>query len=155
MRQDEDGDVVRRVVAPPADPRCVPGSGAAAEHLAAHDVGADILHHLIENFRIGIADATFPALLSEPAFGHEHPLVEAHPPFPDRILQTLVGSSDKPVQRDGDVAGDLAHETTALPLGRQTSATTPVPKVLVSATVNSVGVVPASKRCLPLPTTIG
>src|SRR6185369_9858678 len=50
--QHEDRHVVRRVVAPPAGPRLVPRAGAAAEHLAPHDVRAVSGHDLGEDFRI-------------------------------------------------------------------------------------------------------
>src|SRR3712207_7788346 len=39
--EDEDGSVEGRLVAPPAGPRLVPRPVTAAEHPAAHDVGAD------------------------------------------------------------------------------------------------------------------
>ena len=42
--EDEDGGVIRRLVAPPAAPVLVPGAADRAEHVAAHDVGAARTH---------------------------------------------------------------------------------------------------------------
>ena len=47
MREHEDRHMVHRVQAPPAFPVLVgPGAAHGAEHVAAHDPGADALHAL-------------------------------------------------------------------------------------------------------------
>ena len=95
-----------RVLAPPARPRLVPRSVAAAEHLAAHDVGADTLDDLVDDLRVGAALAALQSVLLAPAGGREHPLVQAHPALSDRVLEALVGPGDEAVERHRDVAGD-------------------------------------------------
>src|SRR5207245_7463190 len=55
MSEDKDRHMVGWLLTPPAPPRLVPWAVAAAKHLAAHDVGADILDHLVEQLRVGVA----------------------------------------------------------------------------------------------------
>src|SRR5438270_7293830 len=52
MGEDKDRDVVGRIVAPPTGPALVPPALAAPEHLAAHDVGADIREEAADHFRV-------------------------------------------------------------------------------------------------------
>src|SRR5689334_9182754 len=98
--------MVRRLVAPPAPPCLVPRPATAAEHLAAHNVSADIPDDFVGNLRVGGAGPALQSLLLAPAGGFEHPLVEAHPSFADRVLNALVRPSDEAVERDRDMAGD-------------------------------------------------
>jgi hypothetical protein len=73
--EDEDGVVVRRVLTPPAAPLLVaPRPTHRAEHVPAHDPGADVLVPgrrplVVEPCRASLAA---PVLLAE-ATGHDHP----------------------------------------------------------------------------------
>src|SRR5262249_29771114 len=58
MGEHEDGRVEGRVLTPPARPRLVPHPVAAAEHLAAHDVGADTLDDFVDDLRVNGALAS-------------------------------------------------------------------------------------------------
>src|SRR6202011_4439008 len=98
--QDENRHVVGRVLAPPAAPGLVPWPVTAAEHLAAHDVRADILEEVADYFRIHGARATGLPVLLAPTGGFEHPLVQTQPTFADRVLEALVRPSDEAVERD-------------------------------------------------------
>src|SRR6266568_9248975 len=98
MGEDKDRNVVRRVVAPPAGPALVPRAVAAPEHLAANDVGADIREETADNCRVFCVGAAFLTMLLPPARRLEHPLVQAHAAFPDRVLQALVWPSDETVE---------------------------------------------------------
>src|SRR5947207_2511337 len=89
--QDKDRRMVGWLVAPPPSPALVPLAIPAAEHLAAHDVGAITLQEPVNHIRIRAArPARFP-LLPLPARRIEHPLMQAHAPLADRILDALVG----------------------------------------------------------------
>src|SRR2546428_1276564 len=106
MSQDKHRYVVGRLVPPPSLPGLVPGPLTAAKHLAAHDVGADILDDVVENLGVdGARAAGFPVLLP-PAGGFEHPLVQAHPAFADRVLEALVGTGNEAIERDRDLTRD-------------------------------------------------
>src|SRR5438128_7041808 len=107
--EDEDRHVVGGVVAPPALPAPIPRAVAAAKHLPAHDVGADILEELVDHLRVDGALPTGLPLLLPPAGGREYPLVQAQPAFADGVLEALVGSRDEAIERDGNLAGDFAH----------------------------------------------
>jgi hypothetical protein len=55
-----------------------------------------------------VLPAALPLLLP-PAGSGEYPLVEAQPAFAERVLEALVGSRSEAVERDRDLARDLAH----------------------------------------------
>src|SRR5260370_33590426 len=116
--QDKGGHMVWRVVAPPASPCLVPWPVAGAKHLAAHDVGSDILDDLGGDFRVGALLAALQALLCAPAGGLEDPLVQAQSPFADRVLKALIGPGDETVERDRDLAGNGTHALMT-PIGGQ------------------------------------
>src|ERR1700674_1119179 len=109
VSQDKHGHVVGRGVAPPALPVKVPRTAAPAKHRAAHDVGANVLENLTGHLRVDRVLAAGQALLLAPAGGREHPLVQAQPALPDRVLEALVGPGDKAVERNRDLAGDFTH----------------------------------------------
>src|SRR5260370_14043120 len=109
VRQDENRYVVGRILAARAGPGRVPWRVTAAEHLAGHDVRADILEEVADDVRIDRVRATGVPLLLAPAGGFEHPLVQAQPAFADRVLEALVRPSDEAVERDRDLAHDGAH----------------------------------------------
>src|SRR5207245_238138 len=109
----EDRSVEGRVLAPPAGPRRIPRPVAAAEHVAAHDVGANASRDFVDDLGIGAALATLQSLLRAPAGGGESPLVQAHPTFSDRVLDALVTTGDKTVERYRHVTGNRAHAQSA------------------------------------------
>src|SRR2546421_3164181 len=109
MGEDKDRDVVGRIVAPPTGPALVPRAVAAPEHLAPHDVGADIREETADHFRVCCIGSALLTMLLPPAGRLEQPLVQADAAFPDRVLKALVRPSDKTVERDGDLARDGAH----------------------------------------------
>src|ERR1700682_5740340 len=88
--QDENRHVVGRILAPPAGPGLVPWPVAAAEHLAAHDVGADIRDEVTDHVRIDAMRAAGLPILLAPTGGFEYPLVQAQTIFADRVLEALV-----------------------------------------------------------------
>src|SRR6186997_2565159 len=109
MGEHEDRHVEGRVLAPPAGPRLVPGPCAAAEHPAAHDVGADTFRDLVDDIGIDATLAALPSVLAAPALGRDRPIVQALSALSERVLGGLVGPGDEAVERYGDLAGDLAH----------------------------------------------
>src|SRR5438105_5031351 len=109
MGEDKDRDVVGRIVAPPTGPALVPRAVAAAKHLAAHDVGANVREETADHFRVFCVGPALLTMLLPPAGRLEQPLVQPHAALPDWVLQALVGPSDKTVERDGDLARHGAH----------------------------------------------
>src|SRR5204863_2227152 len=104
--QDKDRRMVGWLVAPPASPGLVPLAIPAAEHLAAHDVGAITLQELLNHVRVHAARAARLSMLPLPARGFEHPLMQPHPSFADRVLKALVGPGDEAVERARHVANN-------------------------------------------------
>jgi len=90
----------RRIVLPPTLPRVVgiPWTGVAAEHMAAHDGGADVC---VLFFDDGVALVHFAALeivRGSPGAERKHPFVEILTADTQRILHTLVGAGNETVQ---------------------------------------------------------
>ena len=86
----------RRALAPPARPRLVPWPVAAAEHLAAHDVGADVLDDLVDDLRVGGALAA-----SNPCCSRQLSVANTHscrriPPSPIGFSRLWLGPATKP-----------------------------------------------------------
>src|SRR4029079_16621644 len=110
VREDEHRRVVRRVFAPPAPPGLVrPRPADGAEHVPAHEDGAEIL---APGDRLSVVDARLPALLTvlrAPAPRRERPLVERLGALPERILEALVGPGGVPVDRHRDVDPHKRH----------------------------------------------
>src|SRR5712692_11280128 len=94
------------LLTPPTPPHLRPWAVATAKHLAAHDVGADILDDFIEHLRVGVAGAAGLPVLLAPAHRIEQPLVQAHPADADRVVEALVGPRDEAVERDRDLVSD-------------------------------------------------
>src|SRR5439155_10435398 len=107
----EDGRVVRRIVTPPAGPRRIgsPRPRSAPEHVAAHDIGADVGLDFLDHSGAGVMLAARLALRLAPRIELEEPFVQAHPADADRVLLALVGAGDVAVQRDRDVEPDDTH----------------------------------------------
>src|SRR5881227_722241 len=97
--QDKDRRMVGGLVAPPPSPALVPAAIPAAEHFAAHDVGAITVEDPLNHIRIGAArPARLPVSLL-PTRRIEHPLMQPHAPLADRILDALVGTGNETVER--------------------------------------------------------
>src|SRR3954447_21514598 len=78
VREDEDRMVERRLVAPPAVPRRIgrPWTRSAAEHVPAHDRGADVLQPLLHDRRALVDDASLQSVRIAPDREREHPRVQ-------------------------------------------------------------------------------
>jgi hypothetical protein len=107
--EDEDIGVERRLVAPPALPRLLPGARAAAEHVAAHDDGADALGTGGGGVRVDPRFAALVAVRCTPAGGLQHPVVQALAALAQGLVGALVRTRDVAVEGDGDLALDRAH----------------------------------------------
>src|SRR5438128_1140413 len=105
MRQDEDRMVVWRIFAPPTPPRLVqPRSANRAEHVAAHDRGADARVAARNELLVDVVRAAAPhAMHLAPRAAGEGPLVESFPTLAQRILQALIRPGRVAVQRDREV----------------------------------------------------
>src|ERR1700674_3369780 len=112
VSQHENRRVVGRILAPPAAPCLIPWAVAAAKHLAAHDVGADIREEVTDHVRIDAMRAAGLPMLLPPAGGFEYPLVQTQTIFADRVLEALVRPGDEAVERDRDLARDRTHALT-------------------------------------------
>src|SRR5207249_4270440 len=112
MGEHEDRSMVWRVLAPPALPALVPPAVAAAEHVAAHDVGADVWvgRYLVHDRGVRrLGPPRRQALHPGPGGGLEHPLVQALAALAERVLEALIRSRTEDVERDRLVAPNDAH----------------------------------------------
>jgi hypothetical protein len=102
MGEDEHRVVVGRVVTPPARPRLVaPGAAAdGAEHVAAHQPGADVGDRLLEHRGTRVHLAALLAVGSTEGLQRDHPVMEPIPAHAERVLLALVRTGDETVQRD-------------------------------------------------------
>src|SRR5207247_9580150 len=73
--EDEDGMVEGRIVSPPALPRLVPRSRAAAEHVPAHDGRAGAAEDVLGDRRARVEGAAFPAVASAERLERDRPVV--------------------------------------------------------------------------------
>ena len=103
--EDEDGRVVRRLVAPPATPVARPTWSTrpepAAEHVAAHHVGTRAPRQVLTRRRRRSRGAA-----SSDGKCHSW---RYSPPIPSGVLDALVGPGQEAVERDGHVAGGAGH----------------------------------------------
>src|SRR5205085_12476118 len=109
--------VVRRGLAPPARPlRAAPGTAAdRAEHVAAHHPGANVRACFLD-YPCALVDlAALVAVGLAPRDQRNHPVVEPLAPLAERVLLALVRTGDETVQRDRDVASELAHASPRWP----------------------------------------
>src|SRR5690242_14400373 len=108
--EDEHGMVVGRVLAPPAAPRLIwPRSSDRAEHVAAHDRGANVCPALRYNGRARVVLASISAVHLSEFLERKEPLVQFHPAHAERVLLALVGATCVAVQRHRDAEPQLAH----------------------------------------------
>src|SRR2546423_15661063 len=92
--------------APPPGPALVPAAIPAAEHFAAHDVGAITVKHPVNDIRIRAARAARLPLSLLPTRRIEHPLMQPHASLADRILDALVGPGNETVESDRHLTRD-------------------------------------------------
>src|SRR4051794_35211693 len=109
--EDEDGMVVGRIGSPPALPRLVPRSRAAAEHVPAHDGRAGAAEDVLGKRRAGVDLAAFLAVHLSERLERDQPAVELLTADPERMLRRLVGPGDEAVDRHRDVQLQLAHRS--------------------------------------------
>src|SRR5579863_10771032 len=113
MGQHENGNVVRRIFAPPALPSLVrPGTADRPEHVAADDPRADIFETAGGEI---IADSGRAAVLpchplKSPSV--EHPIVQCQPADTERVLTALTWTSTIAINGNCKrVHSDLGHKT--------------------------------------------
>src|SRR5207247_967113 len=87
---DEDRCVKRRVIAPPAEPFLGPRPRAAAEHVAAHHVGADVRDRLLDHSRARARLPARPAVRAPPHIQSDRPLMELLTADAERVLEALL-----------------------------------------------------------------
>src|SRR6202035_3519973 len=107
--QNENRHVIGRIIPPPSGPGLIPRPIAAAEHLAAHDVGADVVEEPADHIRVCRGRTALLPVLLPPARRFEEALVQPHPALTDGVLEALVRPGGKAVQRDGNLTGDGTH----------------------------------------------
>jgi hypothetical protein len=115
--QHEDRHVIGRVVTPPAVPRGIlaPSAGPAPEHIATHHDRADAGLRLLDHRRARVDLATLLSLLPAPHLEREDPLVQLQAADAERVLLTLVGTGDEPIQRHRQLEPERAHRTLLVP----------------------------------------
>ena len=98
--ENENGRVIRWVVAPPSLPRIVgPGSSDRPEHVPAHDPGSDIGESARREAVIDAARAAIVAEHAAKGTGGEGPLVQCRAADAERVLEVLIGASAVAVER--------------------------------------------------------
>src|SRR5919202_2178280 len=111
--EDEDGMVEGRIVSPPALPRLVPRSGAAAEHVPAHDGRAGAAEDVLRERRARVDLTAFLAVALAERLERDQPVVEPLTADPERMRRRLVRAGDEPVDRHRDVQLQLAHRSSS------------------------------------------
>src|SRR5881394_3842882 len=109
--EDEDGMVVGRIVSPPALPRLVPRSRAAAEHVPAHDGRAGPAEDVLGERRARVDLAAFLAVALAECLERDQPTVELLTAGTERTLLRLARAGDEAVDRHRDVQLQLAHRS--------------------------------------------
>src|SRR5512133_3480967 len=120
LRENEDGVMERRVVAPPgvAVGIVLPGALAAAEHPAAHDRGADAADVLRNDLGVPVVLAALHAVLLAPRTRFEHPLVQPLAVGAEWLLERLIRAGDVSIQGHRDVENDLRHRSSSFARSR-------------------------------------
>src|SRR5919202_7134394 len=119
--EDEHGMVEGRIVSPPALPRLVPRSRAAAEHVPAHDRRAGATEDLLRERRARVDLAAFLAVALAERLERDQPVVEFLTADPERMLWRLVRACDEAVDRHRDVQLQLAHRSSLYRHARRTA----------------------------------
>src|SRR5215211_9062724 len=97
--EDEDGMVEGRIVSPPALPRLVPRSRAAAEHVPPHDGRAGAAEDVLGERGARVDLAAFLAVALAERLERDQPVVEVLTADPERMLWRLVRAGDEAVDR--------------------------------------------------------
>src|SRR5204862_6751048 len=98
VREDEDRSVVRRLVAPPAAPVALPRTANRPEHVASHHVRAAWAQQQVSCAGVGVVQRLV-----------EMPVMQLDTATAERVLEVLVRSCDKTVERNGHMTGGFAH----------------------------------------------
>src|SRR5690349_7011916 len=109
--EDEDGMVEGWIVSPPAVPRLVPRSGAAAEHVPAHDGRAGAAEDVLGERRAGVDLAAFFAVALPERLERDQPTVKLLTADTERMLLRLARAGYEAVDRHRDVQLQLAHRS--------------------------------------------
>src|SRR5205814_1070126 len=97
--QHNDRVMERRAGAPPPGPRLLPRlprARVAAEHVAAHDRGADVDERLVHHSRALVHLAAREPVRLAPGRQADNPLVELLPADAEGVFQALPGAGDGP-----------------------------------------------------------
>src|SRR5207245_7412532 len=121
VSEDEDGMVEGRIVSPPALPRLVPRSRAAAEHVPAHDGRAGAAEDVLGERCARVDLAAFLAVTLAERLERDQPIVELLTADPERMLWRLVRAGDEAVDRHRDVQLQLAHRSSLCRHARRTA----------------------------------
>src|SRR3954453_10974715 len=105
VREDEDRSVVRRLVAPPAAPVALPRPANRSEHVASHQVRAAWAEQQVACAGVGVVQRLV-----------EMPAMQLDTATAEGVLEALVGSCDKTVERNGHVTGRFAHAASTAPV---------------------------------------
>src|SRR6185312_3208067 len=98
VREDEDWSVVGRLVAPPAAPVALPRTANRPKHVASHHVLAARAQQQIAYAGVGLVQRLV-----------EMPVMQLDTATAERVLEALVRSCDKTVERNGHVTCGFAH----------------------------------------------
>src|SRR5581483_834796 len=98
VREDEDRSVVRRLVAPPAAPVTLPRTANRPEHVASHHVRAAWAQQQVACAGVGVVQRLV-----------EMPVMQLDTATAERVLEALVRSCDKTVERDRHMTCGFAH----------------------------------------------
>ena len=91
--------VVGRIVAPPSLPRVVgPGAADRAEHVAAEDEGAEVIHRPVREFVVQIDGAISVAVHRAEGFCVKEPLKDFGTAEAKRVVQALFGPGTEAIQ---------------------------------------------------------
>ena len=104
VRQDEDRDVILRIVPPPAFPVHVrPGAANRSEHVSTENPGADILKAPCGEC---VVDPGRTTVLAKQALlkraRREYPPVQLRPADTERIVDVLIRTCSESIKRDGE-----------------------------------------------------
>src|SRR6185437_4459002 len=111
VSEDENGVMERRIVSPPALPRLVPRSRAAAEHVPAHDGRTGVAEDVLGERGARVDLAAFLAVALAERLERDQPVVELLAADPERLLWRLVRTGDEAVDRHRDVQLQLVHRS--------------------------------------------
>src|SRR3712207_1612365 len=103
MGQDENWNVIGRVVPPPALPAHVrPGAANRSEHVPPEDPGTETPGAPRSEIVIDPCRAIFLSMHLPPGASGNHPVVQGLPADAERILDALIRTRSVAVKRDGE-----------------------------------------------------